>query len=363
MSYDSVILADSPVGYWKLDETSGTTAADSSGNGRNGTYVNVPESKVAPIYETLSDQSATLAGYYSYVAIPYNAAFATPQLSLECWVVPLGGLNPNEQDIFSCAQSGGWLLAVSSNGLSLSINAYIGGAYRGAAWTPPVLSGTTFHVVGTYDGQNLRLYVNGDLKDTYTHGSAANITYSASNSRMIGANPNTTTGAENGFFYRGRISNVAYYNAALSDAQVLAHYEAAWRHVSFTINESLAATQFIATARRARDGVDVGAAVVGNGAQTLSVGTHDPVIVTVSAYQGNLWEPSTVYELDDLVFPTNPANTPYYYKRISAGTSGETEPSWPTTPAGQCDDGAVSNAWELVERLIQPITHGPLIPG
>jgi hypothetical protein len=32
------ILALNPVGYWKLDETSGTTANDSSGNARHGTY-------------------------------------------------------------------------------------------------------------------------------------------------------------------------------------------------------------------------------------------------------------------------------------------------------------------------------------
>lgn len=35
---DEAILAQSPYGYWKLDETSGTTATDSSGNGRHGTY-------------------------------------------------------------------------------------------------------------------------------------------------------------------------------------------------------------------------------------------------------------------------------------------------------------------------------------
>lgn len=32
------IIALAPAGYWQLDETSGTTAVDSSGNGRNGTY-------------------------------------------------------------------------------------------------------------------------------------------------------------------------------------------------------------------------------------------------------------------------------------------------------------------------------------
>lgn len=37
-SLSTAIIAKSPLGYWKLDETSGTNAADSSGNARNGTY-------------------------------------------------------------------------------------------------------------------------------------------------------------------------------------------------------------------------------------------------------------------------------------------------------------------------------------
>jgi hypothetical protein len=37
-SLPDAIMALSPQGYWKLDETSGSTAVDSSGNGRDGTY-------------------------------------------------------------------------------------------------------------------------------------------------------------------------------------------------------------------------------------------------------------------------------------------------------------------------------------
>lgn len=33
------VLATDPIGYWKLDETSGSVAYDSSGNGFNGTYI------------------------------------------------------------------------------------------------------------------------------------------------------------------------------------------------------------------------------------------------------------------------------------------------------------------------------------
>jgi hypothetical protein len=38
MSYDSEVAADSPQIYWKLQDTSGTSAADASGNSRPGTY-------------------------------------------------------------------------------------------------------------------------------------------------------------------------------------------------------------------------------------------------------------------------------------------------------------------------------------
>lgn len=40
--YASEVLADSPLLYWRLGETSGPTATDSSGNGRHGTYSGSP---------------------------------------------------------------------------------------------------------------------------------------------------------------------------------------------------------------------------------------------------------------------------------------------------------------------------------
>src|SRR5437763_1786933 len=37
-AYAAEVKADNPIGYWRLNETSGTTANDLSGNGNNGTY-------------------------------------------------------------------------------------------------------------------------------------------------------------------------------------------------------------------------------------------------------------------------------------------------------------------------------------
>jgi hypothetical protein len=41
-AYADLVLADSPTRFYKLDDTSGTTAVDSSGNSSNGTYNNAP---------------------------------------------------------------------------------------------------------------------------------------------------------------------------------------------------------------------------------------------------------------------------------------------------------------------------------
>ena len=40
--YAAAVMADSPYAYWRFNETSGTVAADSSGNGIAGTYVTPP---------------------------------------------------------------------------------------------------------------------------------------------------------------------------------------------------------------------------------------------------------------------------------------------------------------------------------
>jgi hypothetical protein len=47
MSYQGEVLVDSPVGYWRLGETSGTIANDETANNLDGTYVNAPTLGVA----------------------------------------------------------------------------------------------------------------------------------------------------------------------------------------------------------------------------------------------------------------------------------------------------------------------------
>ena len=81
------------VAWYKLDETSGTTAADSSGNARNGTLA-VAGTGTATFSTThmvgtgsvnLTGTSNTNGGYVS-VPASLNAMGATTTLTIACWV-------------------------------------------------------------------------------------------------------------------------------------------------------------------------------------------------------------------------------------------------------------------------------------
>lgn len=57
---EAAVMALSPIGYWKLDETTGTTAIDSSGNGRNGTYSGAHTLVARDGYATFAGGSVTI---------------------------------------------------------------------------------------------------------------------------------------------------------------------------------------------------------------------------------------------------------------------------------------------------------------
>ena len=75
----------SPVGYWKLDESSGVTAADSSGNGNDGTLHG------NPVWQTSGgwfDGALDFDGRGDYVRVdrPVGFDFAPNSFSISAWI-------------------------------------------------------------------------------------------------------------------------------------------------------------------------------------------------------------------------------------------------------------------------------------
>jgi hypothetical protein len=67
-SYGNVSVSDGLLGYWKLDETTGTVAADSSGLGHTGTHTSSPTiSSDVPTLQFANPRSLDFDGSTNYV--------------------------------------------------------------------------------------------------------------------------------------------------------------------------------------------------------------------------------------------------------------------------------------------------------
>jgi hypothetical protein len=98
MSYQLKVIKDYPIGFWPLDESSGTTAADISGCGNNGTYVGSPAANMLPLVPGgISGTRITNTAYATfpitkdYYGANVGAGFGTKYTSdndftLEVWI-------------------------------------------------------------------------------------------------------------------------------------------------------------------------------------------------------------------------------------------------------------------------------------
>jgi hypothetical protein len=221
-SYDQVVLADSPAAYWRLGESSGTAAADSSGNGNGGSYAG-GVTLGAPALITDPNTSASFDGADDRMYFSDSTSLSpTAAISLEAWIRP---------DVVPTTPGSGWNLVSKWNTALLYLS---GGAspkfvftlfdsatssYSAAVVsTTTVATATTYHVVGTYNGANLRIYVNGVLESTVARSGLVN------DSSFGGALAGGGWGTLPSPAFRGRLDEIAIYGSALSAVRVQAHY-------------------------------------------------------------------------------------------------------------------------------------------
>lgn len=212
MSYSSEVLADSPFIYLHLNETSGTVAADSSGNGHNGTYNGTVTLNQAGVVHDSGDAAVTLDGSTGYVSCPSTG-------------VPTGN-NPWTQEAWFkviAHSSLGVIVGWGTNTTLEEPNFYIDstGTLFMSTWNTDtsvqaLTNGVWYHVVTTWDGTTHSCYVNGSLAKTSTPGTVATPTSPAF---TIGRNPNPSE-----FFANITIQEVSAYATCLSAARVQAHY-------------------------------------------------------------------------------------------------------------------------------------------
>jgi concanavalin A-like lectin/glucanase superfamily protein len=218
--YSAAVLADTPLVYWRLGEASGTTMNDASGNSRHGTYQGSPTLAQASLISTDADTSVAFAsGSRGEFAVPGSWA-NTAQFSAEAWVY-LTTFSGNHKTIVQHDDVGSniaWRMSFLNDGRMLCY-AHIAGSLRTAVSTTTFSLNTKYHVVATYDGTTLLLFVNKVQRATVSiSGSIRSVTAPIE----IGCLSNGT-----GEPFTGRIDEVAIYDHALTTTRIDAHYDAA----------------------------------------------------------------------------------------------------------------------------------------
>jgi hypothetical protein len=221
-TYAQIILADSPVAYWPLDETSGTIAYDQSGNGFNGTYAGgvslgrpgLPNSTQAAFFDGIS-------GNVTLNDVPLTS---TTSVTIEGWVNLTGwsSTNTGHGSLLKCGGNNGYGVGVGADGNSWdSAGNYLIGLYEILSWNPAYPSTQVsitgwHHIVMTIEANSTSsFYLDGILVGTN------------GNSGIYAPTTITTIASDgNGRYLLGEICNVALYNKRLTSAQILAHFNA-----------------------------------------------------------------------------------------------------------------------------------------
>jgi YD repeat-containing protein len=217
--YQNQVKGHAPAAYWRLGETTGTTAADFSGNNKNGTYADAYTLGLTGLVNGNTDKAAQLRtgnkqGKVTVTGLTSQLATKVTAEALVTWAAPASNNTYNRVLARNWGSAGGWLLAVRKDGAGVS-QAYF--AVNKAGVVTEVKSAVTpgrMHIAGTYDTATLRLFVNGLEVATAPLATAA---LNTSASVIAGATiaSNTT------------VDEAAVYGTNLSAAELKSHWEVA----------------------------------------------------------------------------------------------------------------------------------------
>lgn len=216
--YKDAVMSDGPLAYWRLGESSGATAADSSGHGYAATYANCIQGAPSLVSNSSGDLSVSGNGTNSQITVGAVASLygLNRSAAIEAWIKPSSVSSGFLSGIWSAGVGG---ICIRQNGSGIEVlkdySASLGVIAVGLS------AGVKAHIVFVIDSAGLiTVYSNGVAKGTIN---ASSTTFAGSYVR-IGADGRDSTIV--GTFLSGSIDEVAVYAAPLSAARVLAHYNA-----------------------------------------------------------------------------------------------------------------------------------------
>ncbi len=211
-----------PIAEYRFDECSigaANTVLDSSGNSLHGT----PTGGVTTGSSGIICTAFNFNGSNGYIAVSDNALLNPPYVSVAAWVRHNTASFKTWETILAKGDTtyrlhlnGGCSIngITTGNAFTFGFNAGCGNADLNSGIVP--VAGQWYHVVGTYDGVTIKIFVNGVLTNSQALSTTIGInTYPL----YLGENAQQT-----GRYWSGDIDEVKIFNRALPDNEVLSMY-------------------------------------------------------------------------------------------------------------------------------------------
>ncbi len=275
--YEVLGISNSNIsGYWKLDETSGGTIADSGSHSAPGSYSNVTLNSSTGIDTKPVGYWNGSSSFGNIYSANLNSNFNGVEGSLSFW------FRAEDSTVFTDVRNYYLFALTSSSGdqiyarkqfnstTNILFNYRAGGADN--FFQQPIPAPTTWnHIVMTWSGSatQMKIYLNGALLTTDTSFGAwtGNLTSTGTVIGSINTTPVTT--------WRGNLSHFAVWNTPLTLAQVTSLYS----YSNLTITSD-AVTTYGASAKSAK----VVAGDAGNFVQAVNVGDTSTYVLQAYAY-------------------------------------------------------------------------------
>ncbi len=179
---------------------------DGSGNGLNGTIMGNPA-----FVGGIAGMALSFDGVNDYVDLGNNAAFdITEQITLSAWVNTNDAGSGLHKPYVGKGDNAYAIKHASSNTIEFFI--FEGTWYVAQVRVDESFNGEWHHVAGTYDGNELKTYVDGILGATVAHVGLIDV---QTHNLTI-----STNSQESGRYYDGAIDEVNIYDRALSKAEI-----------------------------------------------------------------------------------------------------------------------------------------------
>ncbi len=216
--YAGAVLADSPLAYYRLGDSGGTVAADSSGNAQLGTYSGSYTLGATGALTNDGDKAVALNNGGQVIAPVSTLPMGNSARTIEAWVNTTTAGTQAVAGYGTGATRG--LFDLRLNGSNqVGVVSFNGDRYFTVGYS--LTNGQWHQVVATHGGATLVMYVDGQQVGQTTSFAGTLGTQSNGSGLVIGKDSWACCD-----WFNGTVDDVSIYGSALSPARVLAHFTA-----------------------------------------------------------------------------------------------------------------------------------------